>query len=220
MNIIENLGIIYKVINNKTDEIYIGATTKSLNERKLDHLQKASKGIGSYFQEAIGTYGSDAFTWEQIDTASNINELAQKEIDSVFKYNSFQSGFNQNKGGGGFKKLVYQYDLKTGDIINIFDDLTSAGASVNASKKSISNVCLKIDKTCKGYYWSYSKDDFSHILDERTKRVDKYSLGGEYLASYNSVAEASIASGLSKTCISRCARGERENSGGFFWKYN
>jgi hypothetical protein len=45
--------IIYRAQNIFTNEVYIGATTKSIEERKTDHIQKANKEIGSYFQEAI-----------------------------------------------------------------------------------------------------------------------------------------------------------------------
>ena len=155
-----------------TGESYIGATTKSIDERKADHLRKSNNGVGTYFQEAIGTYGSDAFTWEQIDTAITINELAEKEAEYILKYNSFEKGYNSNKGSGGFKKKVYQYSLETGELLNYYDDLTSAGIAVNATKKSISNVCLNIDKTCKGYYWSYSSTNESFSsTDLRKKEV-------------------------------------------------
>lgn len=213
--------LVYKVVNNETKEVYIGATTKSIEERKADHQQKSKTGLGSYFQEAIGTYGFEAFNWEQIDTASNINELAEKEAEYILKYNSFEAGYNSNKGSGGFKKKVYQYSVETGELLNSYDDLTSAGNAVNATKKSISNVCLNIDKTCKGFYWSYSSTAvFNFSSDDRKKEVIQYSLKGDLLAQYISVAEASRITGLSKTCISRCCRGEREHSGGFLWKYS
>ena len=212
---------VYKVVNNKTQEVYIGATTKSIEERKIDHQRKSKNGLGSYFQEALGTYGFDAFNWEQVDTASNINELAEKEAEYILKYNSFEVGYNSNKGSGGFKKKVYQYSVETGELLNSYDDLTCAGNAVDATKKSISNVCLNIDKTCRGFYWSYSStDDFHSSIDLRKKEVIQYSLKGSLLAHYISVAEASRISGISKTCISRCCRGEREQSGGFHWKYS
>ena len=59
-------NIIYKVVNTITDEVYIGATTKSIEERKADHLQKSRKKVGSCFQESIATYGADTFKWEQM----------------------------------------------------------------------------------------------------------------------------------------------------------
>lgn len=221
MNQIYNNYIIYRAQNTITGESYIGATTKSIEERKADHLRKSNNGLGSYFQEAIGTYGSYAFTWEQIDTASNINELAEKEAEYIFKYDSFKEGYNSNKGSGGFKKKVYQFNVLTGELLNSYDDLTCAGNAVNATKKSISNVCLHIDKTCKGYYWSYSNTDESYSTsDLRKKEVVQYNLDGDLVKQYISVAEASRISGLSKTCISRCCRDERKQSGGFIWKYS
>lgn len=212
--------IIYKAQNILTGECYIGATTKSIEERKADHLSKAERGLGSYFQEAIGTYGSDAFTWERIDTASNINELAEKEAEYILKYNSFEEGYNSNKGSGGFKKKVYQYELQNGKLLNSYDDLTSAATAVNATKKSISNVCLYIDRTCKGFYWSYSDTaNPNNNTDLRIKHVIQYDLTGKELARYISASEASRKSGVSKTCLTRCCRGERVNSGGFVWNY-
>ena len=44
-------------------------------------------------------------------------------------------------------------------------------------------------------------------------------LDGRTLQKYKSVAEASRQTGISKTCISRCCRGERDKSGGFKWEY-
>ena len=213
--------IIYKAQNILTEECYIGATTKSIAERKIDHIQKSNNGLGSYFQEAIGTYGSDAFNWEQIDTASNINELAEKEAEYILKFDSFKAGYNSNKGAGGFKKKVYQYSVETGELLNSYDDLTCAGNAVNATKKSVSNVCLHIDKTCKGFYWSYSDtDNPKNNIDLRKKQVIQFDLTGKELTSYISASEASRKTGISKTCITRCCRGERKNSGGYIWEYS
>lgn len=213
--------IIYKAQNTITGECYIGASTKSLEERKRDHINKSNRVKANYFHQAIRTFGADGFEWKQIDTATTINELAEKEEEYIFKYNSLHQGLNSNKGSGGFKKKVYQYDIQTGELLNSYDDLTSAGNAVNATKKSISNVCLSIDKTCKGYYWSYSSTikSFS-TTDLRKKEVMQYNLEGDLLNQYLSVAEASKKSGISKTCISRCCRGEREQSGGYFWRYS
>ncbi len=53
--------IIYKAINTIEERIYIGATTKSLNSRKHDHLTKAANAVNSELYEDIRTYGSDSF---------------------------------------------------------------------------------------------------------------------------------------------------------------
>jgi len=211
--------IIYKVVNVQTGEVYIGATSKTLEARKEDHLQKANKKVGSYFQEAIGTYGSGAFSWEQIDTASNNDELASKEIKYILEYNTLENGYNSDKGGG-IKKTVYQYNLD-GSLNDTFEDLTSASNTIGVRKQDISRACWSVNHILEGYLWSYDyQEPFIIEPDNRKKQVIQYSLEGNVLAHYNSVADASKVSGISKTCISRCCRGEREHTGGFIWRYS
>ncbi len=215
----KNKRIIYKVTNLHTGHMYIGTTTKDIPKRKSDHEQKANNGKGSYFQEAIGTYGPDAFEWEQIDTANDVNELAEKEKQYILLYDSLENGYNQDSGGG-FQKNVYQYDSKDGTLIAVYDSLKSAASALDASRTSISNTCLGQNRTCMGYYWSYTlTEPFVIEGDLRKKKVIQYDLEDNRIAIFESVAEASSKTGISKTCISRCCRGEREQSGGFLWKY-
>lgn len=212
-------SIIYKAENTLTGEVYIGATTKSLEERKQDHIQKANKKVGSYFQEAIGTYGSDAFTWEQLDTASNSNELAEKETKYIYDFKAQEEGYNSDRGGG-IQKKIYQFDINTGALVSTHDDLQSAAISVNAKSKSISNACLGYNKSCMGFYWSYSEVlNPIEKVDERIKSVSQHSLEEEFIANFKSASEASRKTGISKTCITRCCRGERQQTGGFLWEY-
>ena len=214
----ESVGIIYKVENTITREIYIGATTDSVEIRIKDHFDKAKRGNGHKFQEAIATYGPEAFNWEQVDTANSINELAEKEKQYVIKFNSKENGYNID-AGGGFKKTVYKYD-KSGILIEQFECLEDAAKSVNATKQSISSACLGVNKIYKGYYWSYHyQEPFEPGIDRRKKKVLQYTLDGKLIAEFNSVAEASKITGLSKTCIARVCRKEREKSGGFTWRY-
>ncbi len=209
---------IYKVINLLTGLIYIGCTTKTIEERRYDHEQKAKKGLGSSFQRAIGTYGPDAFSWEQIDTVSDVDELAKKEKYYIALHNSNNIGYNQDSGGG-FRKTVYQFMDKDW-LINEWPSLSVAAFVVRGKRKSVANACLGYTKTYKGYYWSYSAtESFVTKSDLRKKVVVQSDLNGNQLSIFDSVAEASRSSGISKTCIARCCRGEREFSKGFLWKY-
>lgn len=210
--------IIYKAENIFTGQSYVGATSKLLDERKQDHVYKANNNLGSSFQNAIGTYGIDSFNWEVIDTAIAIDELAEKESRYILEYDSFENGYNEDRGGG-FKKTVYQYNPLTGELIGTFESLTDAANAVNAVKQNISDVCLNLHKTCKGCFWSYSST-FLVLPDERKKQVKQISKDGDLVACYESASEASRKTGISKTCITRCCRQEREHSGGFLWKYS
>lgn len=212
------INIIYKVTNLKTKEVYIGATTKSIEERKIDHLQKSNKKDGSYFQESIRTYGQSTFTWEQVDTASSTNELAEMEKQYILKYNSKEQGYNSDSGGG-FVKTVYQFDLD-GKLVASFNSLKEIEKTLNHDKRRISNACTT-SKQWKGSYWSYSQNKtFSAPTDGRKRKVKQLNMKGEIVAKYSSASEASKITGVSKTCIARCCREEREQSGGFLWEYS
>lgn len=63
------IGVVYTVTHKESGAVYVGVTTNKIEVRKRDHIQKAQKGTGHDFQEAIVTYGPDAFEWEQVDTA-------------------------------------------------------------------------------------------------------------------------------------------------------
>lgn len=212
-------SIIYKVTNNETNKVYIGATTKSIEDRKQDHIQKSATGNDIKFHNAINTYGTDSFHWVQIDTASNADELAKKEIQYINEFNSLEQGYNSDKGGG-FKKTIYKYNLD-GSLNSTFDNLTDAGKSINVRKQDISRACWSINHTLGGYLWSYEYEEpFIPRIDNRKKEVLQYNLNGNLLARYVSASEASRKTGISKTCITRCCRGERIFSGGFLWKYS
>lgn len=212
-------GIVYKVINKETNQIYVGITTKSLDERKKDHLKKSKNGKCYKFQNAIATYGADAFKWEQIDTAVTINELAKKEKEYILEYNSKEEGYNSDEGGG-IQKTVYQYDIKTGELVGKYPNLTIAGYVIGLSKQNLSEVCLSVNKLSNGFYWTYDfVEKFVPLNDNRKKKVMQISLEGDFIRKFQSVSEASEQTGFNKTSIAKVCRGERKSAGGYIWEY-
>lgn len=210
-------GIIYSVKNTITGECYIGATTKSIEERKKDHLQKSGKKVGSYFQEAIATYPETSFVWQTIDTANTLNELAEKEKNYILQYDSNNHGFNSDNGGG-FKKNIYQYD-SNGNLIGTFSSLSEINAKLNFNKRRISAACIN-STLFGGSFWSYKENNtFNAAYDSRKRTVIQSDLHGNFVSRYISVSNASKCTGVSKTCIARCCRGERQNSEGYIWNY-
>jgi group I intron endonuclease len=215
----ENKYLVYKVFNEETGRIYIGATTDSLHQRKLDHTERANRGEPNKFHVAISTYGADSFSWEQVDTANSIDELAKKEQSYIVKYNTKEEGYNSSIGGE-FKKTVYQYDLKDGCLISKYDCLQNAANVISATKKAISKACLSVNQTYGGYFWSYDyKEPFKPNKDVRKKKVLYYNLVEDTVNDFDSVADASRKTGVSKSCIARFCRSERKPPEGIMWKY-
>lgn len=219
MKKMERNKIVYRVVHIETGKSYIGVTTRGLCERKAEHLKDMERNSPYPFHQAIATYGPDAFKFEQIDTANSTDELAKKEKQYISKYDSMENGYNLDCGGG-FKKTVYQYNKKDGSLVNSFDSLDDAANSINSTKQHISRACLNVNNTYGGYFWSYDyKEPFEPKKDERKKMVYQFDKDDNWVASYNSVAEASRKTGFSKSCIARVCRGEREQTHGHIFRY-
>lgn len=216
----QRIGIIYKVTQKESGMTYIGATKDDIGTRKRDHIQKANKETGHQFQEAVGTYGPEAFSWTQIDTANSIDELARKEKEYILQYDCKENGYNQD-AGGGFKKTVYQYSVDDGLLVGQYDSLESAANAVSGTRKSVSAACLGKINNYNGYHWSFSHTiPFKLPLDKRRKEVLQIDIGGNLVAQFKSVAEASRQTGISKSPIAKTCRGEQDQAGGYYWNYS
>lgn len=206
---------VYKAENVENGWVYIGSTTSTVEERQKDHIQKSMLGSGHEFQDAINTYGFENFNWEQIDTASSFNELAKKETEYILAYDSRENGYNRDCGGG-FKKIIYQYDIRSCKLVSEFNSLESAASAVNAHISSISAACLGKIKTCKGFYWSYDfRDIFEPNTDKRTRKVQQFNKQKQLIETFLSIAKASNSTEINKSCIAKCCRNERKSAGGF-----
>lgn len=215
----KNNYVVYKAVNNINGFTYVGVTTNSIHQRKLDHIEKANRGESGKFYDAISTYGINEFTWEKIDTASSIDELAEKEKQYILEYKSKEKGYNSDSGGG-LKKSIYQYTFIDGSLVNKYDCLQNAANSVNTTKQHISRTCLGINQSYAGFYWSYEYNDtFKPKIDKRLKNVYQLSVDGKLLNTFKSVADANRATGVNKSGISKVCRQERKHSGGYIWKY-
>ncbi|SDS18052.1 group I intron endonuclease [Polaribacter sp. KT25b] len=215
-----NSFIIYKAENTQNGYVYVGATKKSVECRQKDHFKKSKKGKSYTFQNAIATYGADAFKWEEIDTAITTNELAKKEKEYILEYNSKEQGYNSDSGGG-IQKTVYQYDILRGVLVNKYSNLTDASATIGLNKQNLSKVCLSVNKASKGFYWTYDYvERFIPLEDKRKKKVHQYNIQGEFINEFESVSEASKQTRINKSCIAKVCRGERKSSGGYLWKFN
>lgn len=96
--------IIYKSTNKITGKIYIGQTTKSLEQRIKGHLNESKIDKNRPFLSSINKYGIDNFTFEEIDFTNNLDDLNDKEIYWIDFYQSISpNGYNVTGGGQGKK---------------------------------------------------------------------------------------------------------------------
>ena len=95
--------IIYKITNLINNKVYIGKTTKTIQWRFNKHLKDSYNNPNTtiHIQRAILKYGENNFKIEEIDKASSLEELNQKEKYWIAYYNSQNEGYNMTSGGDG-----------------------------------------------------------------------------------------------------------------------
>lgn len=91
--------IIYKATNLLDGKIYVGQTSRTLNQRMSEHL---ANNRTSYFDRALKKYGINNFKIEIIDKAETKEELDRKERYYIEFFNSkVPNGYNITDGGEG-----------------------------------------------------------------------------------------------------------------------
>jgi len=110
-----SFGFIYK-IQFPNGKHYIGLTTTSLEQRKVQHKSRAKNDGTKYLYNAIRKYDMvDTFELIEIDKADTLEELCKKEIMYIAEYNSYymnRNGYNMTYGGEGNNGYVYTEEDK------------------------------------------------------------------------------------------------------------
>jgi hypothetical protein len=105
------LPCIYKATSRTTGKSYIGLSEDGMYIRRLKHYRRFKNhnyGSKNRFYPAIVELGWADFEWETVfvltDQSLSLGEIVdilnQKEIEFVAKYDSYNQGYNDNRGGG------------------------------------------------------------------------------------------------------------------------
>lgn len=134
---------------------------------------------------------------------------------------------------------INAFDLKTGELWKTFRFATDAVAELNlqpAANSRILLVCKEQKGHAYGYIWRYKKDfDVAFLSDEivkyekktpRAKTILQYDLENNFIAEYESAAQASRVlqedSSKQRTyakAINEVCRGKRKTAHKYIWKY-
>lgn len=95
------MGLIYKIVNHKNNKVYIGLTTRTLEERWQQHKGQSHSNNRNHLYLAMRKYGFDNFTIEQIDETDDFKVLGEKERYWIDYYSSYDpdKGYNLTRGG-------------------------------------------------------------------------------------------------------------------------
>lgn len=104
--------IIYKITNRINNLIYIGCTTRSLQERVLQHFWDARKQDD--FHTAIRTFGKQNFVAEVLEVCEDDSLKEDRERYYIATYNSTDPkiGYNRTIGGNGTVGYKFTDEVK------------------------------------------------------------------------------------------------------------
>lgn len=112
-----------------------------------------------------------------------------------------------------------------GDIVGMYDSVSEASRASAVSSSKICAVCNGIRKTAGGYKWEYISEPKVKVVRpyksraRKEKRIVRYDINGNFLDIFDSVHDASIKTGLDRTCISRNLNRFKSNVDGYVFKY-
>lgn len=117
--------IIYKITNDINSCIYVGQTVKPIEVRFKEHCN-CGKNYDEYatrhqskLYKAMNKYGVEHFHIEQIDVATSLEELDEKEKYWIDKLDCINSGYNISPGGeGGSLFKGHHHSTETKNILS------------------------------------------------------------------------------------------------------
>ena len=107
------IGKIYIIENDVNDKVYIGQTSDTIEGRFRPHIYEAIRWDRkrAKFQDALREIGAEHFRIRELERCS-IDELNEREIYYIKKYDSYNNGYNSTEGGDGIRPYIADADIQ------------------------------------------------------------------------------------------------------------
>lgn len=207
------MGIIYKIVNDINDKVYIGQTIMSMNRRWNGHKKSALSSSAPLYR-AMRKYGIEHFHPEIIEECPT-DILDEREIYWIKKYNSYgNTGYNATRGGKSYH--IHDPD----EIKRLWDE----GYNLTTIAKTV-NACFEtVKKILEGYQPYIESKDIRRYESSQDKTyeerpVEQYTWEGVFVARYDSMVKAARMVGVDKGTIWCACQGKYRHAAGYQWKY-
>lgn len=194
------MGVIYKITNTINNKIYIGQTVITEPKRWQQHIWYAKNDPNKdcvILCNAIRKYGAESFKREIIETVDN-NLLNKQEQYWINYYNSCDKeiGYNISLGGEGCCKYSDEQILQT--YVDANKNIAQAASISQISKETLSHRLQSMG-----------------IITRPDTPIEQYTLTGELIQTYETVAVASRETGIGSCIITDS---KNKTAGGYIWK--
>ena len=209
---------VYMHVNKENGKKYIGITCQEPKKR-----WRNGKGYkNGSFANAINKYGWDNFEHKILYTKLNKENACKKEKELISKYHTMNSKYGYNLCEGGNVTTGYHHSKSSREKMSklkkgMYDGKNNPmyGRKGNLSpvygKHFTEEHKIKISEAKKGKYTNYIKS--------LRKKVNQYTLDGEFIKTWDSIADAERELKLKGTHISRVCRKKRKSTGGYIFTY-
>lgn len=231
--------IIYLATNITNGKKYVGQTINTMIERKKDHLNKAfNQNSNIYFHNALRKE-KDFFIWQEIDTASNLQELNSKEQFWISFYNSlYPNGYNLQPGGdnknqndlsklkmklhgkpSAFKK-VYKYNFQC-QLIQIYESVNELKVEIGYIPDNSNRKNGIFEKHEYIYSFNNDKKEIEKFINEKeSNKILMVNKEGKIISEFKNGFEASIITKIANTSVyDICNKKQNSLIDGTFFMY-
>lgn len=200
------MGYIYKIINDINNKVYVGQTSYTVEWRWYHH-QKDGNKLDYKLYRAMKKYGIEHFKPIEIEKCDD-NDLDIREIYWIAYYNSYEEGYNSNRGGQGNRKYDHQKAL---ELWNEGYPIKYIASKFGAHPDIVGKIIRAQGVT--------KEEIFHRGAGNNRKIIGQYDKEGNLIKIYPSGCEAARQTGSSQSNISKCCRGVTKTCGGYIWKY-
>lgn len=186
------MGEIYKITNLVNDKCYVGKTKYESVIRWRDHINGYHPS--SLIHKAIVKYGVDNFKFEILEhsvSEDKLNDLERYYIELC--RSKTPNGYNLTNGGDGGLGLLVSEETRR-----------------------------KQSEIRKGKAWSENRrkaGQYKLVGNNNAGKQVAMIKDGTILATFNSISEASIKTGIYRTNINRSCSHLNLKAGGYHWQY-
>ena len=154
-----------------------------------------------------------------------LDDLDEREIYWISEYNAMKKGYNLSEGGGGCRGYKHSSEE--------LDKMRKAHKTKKVVQLDLNMNYIKTwhsASTAYGYIWRFTddyieeqykkdlKNDLSDLNSYRKKKVNKYSLSGEFIQTYDSLTEAAKQNNLKSVnpiiCCGKVSTNLQQDSNG------
>lgn len=215
---------IYKATNKITQKSYIGQTN-NFHSRKWQH-ERCYEKEKCKFHDAIEKYGTDSFEWEILEICDTREKALELERKYIALYNTYQNGYNENKGGvGGHNAKPVVCLTLNGEFIKHYDSVDDT-RNDGFDASCVLNSCRSPKRSSHNHLFMWEKDYFLYnprcyqkTESSNMKSVIQCDIQGNFIQKFKSVNEASEITGANRTTISGVLARAYKSANGFIFVY-